>query len=67
MKVVLFAVEAVIAYVLPGYLALHLVDLPRARRWLRLALAVPVSLVIVPFFLVAVSNRRPLACPTPSG
>lgn len=60
MKVALFAVEALSAYVLPGYLALHLVDLPRARRWLRLALAVPASLVIVPFFLVAVSNLFPL-------
>jgi hypothetical protein len=60
MKVVLFALEALLAYVLPGYLALYLVELPRARRWLRLALAVPVSLVIVPFFLVAVSNFVPL-------
>ena len=60
MKVVLFAFEAVIAYVLPGFLALHLVDLPRARWWHRLGFAVPVSLVIVPFFLVAVSNVLPL-------
>jgi len=60
MKVVLFAFEAVIAYVLPGFLALHLVDLPRARWWHRLGFAVPVSLVIVPFFLVAVSNVVPL-------
>jgi hypothetical protein len=60
MRVALFVVEAALAYVLPGWLALHLVELPRASRWLRLALAVPVSLVIVPFLLVAASNFIPL-------
>jgi hypothetical protein len=60
MRVALFVVEALLAYVLPGWLALHLVELPRASRWLRVALAIPVSLLLVPFFLVAVSNFVPL-------
>jgi hypothetical protein len=54
-----FALITVVAYLWPGYALLSCVELEGVGRWGRLLFALPTSLIVVPFFLVAISNFAP--------
>lgn len=51
-----FALICIVAYFLPGYAALSCIELDGIGRLNRLLLALPTSLIIVPFLLVAASD-----------
>jgi hypothetical protein len=60
MNVFLFLFFAVSAYLLPGYAVFHLVEMKGIGRLAKCILAVPVSLVFVPFSLTVIGNIFPL-------
>jgi hypothetical protein len=59
MDILLLLLITPLAYGLPGYLLLETIGLHDLHRGTRLALSVVASLVIVPFYFVAVSNFIP--------